>query len=348
MTASEIVLYGAAGYTGRLIAQRALSRGLRLTLAGRGSPRLSQLGEQTGFAVREAALDDARALSALLSGARVLLNAAGPFSSTAAPLWAACMKARVSYLDLTGEVDVLEQAALQHAAARAAGIMLMPAVGFDVVPSDCLASLLARRLPRARALHLAFSGLEHFSRGSALTMLQCAGRPVRARRRGRLVAASGGQLQSVDFGSGPRAVCAVDWGDLVSAYFTTGVSDVTTYFEATPALRASLWGRLPVWAPLQGWARELSQTLPEGPSAPQRARSRCVLAAIAELPDGSRASLRCETPDVYDFSADAACEIAGRVARGDYEAGFQTPARVYGPELLAALSGTRLGEVVYA
>jgi short subunit dehydrogenase-like uncharacterized protein len=70
--------------------------------------------------------------------------------------------------------------------------------------------------------------------------------------------------------------------------------------------------------------------------------------AIAELPDGSRASVRCHTPDVYDFSAQAACEIAGRVARGDYEAGFQTPARVYGPELLAAFSGTRTSKVVCA
>ncbi|HKU45099.1 MAG TPA: hypothetical protein VJR89_43365, partial [Polyangiales bacterium] len=264
--------------------------------------------------------------------------------------WAACLRARVSYLDLSGEVDVVERAAEQHAAAREAGIMLMPAVGFDVVPSDCLASLLCRSFTRPRALHFAYSGLGHFSRGSALTMLQYAGQPVRARRSGRLVSAASALLPAADFGAGQRALCPVDWADLASAYFSTGVANVSTYFEATPALRAALWGRsplasiaaLPALHPL--WGRGL----PDGPSDEQRRRARCVLVAIAELEGGRRAHVRCETRDVYDFSAHAACELARRVARGDCEPGFQTPARVYGSELLAAIGGSSVGEVACA
>jgi short subunit dehydrogenase-like uncharacterized protein len=287
----------------------------------------------------------------MLAGASVLLNAAGPFSHTALPLIRACLRAGVSYLDLSGEVDSLALAASYDARARDADTMIMPAVGFDVVPSDCLASMLAERMPQARALHIAVSGLEHFSRGSARSMAEQIGRPIRARRGGVLVRIAEREAwHSADFGHGLRAVRAVDWGDLVTAPFTTGIADVTTYFEATVALRMSLlWRHRVLMAPAwQVWLQTITAALPEGPSARQRAAARCRLVATADGACGEHAQVACETPDAYDFSAAAACEIARRVSEGDREPGFQTPARVYGSQLLASLPGTAVSEVAFS
>ena len=76
------------------------------------------------------------------------------------------------YLDITGEIPVIEAAASRHDRAVKAGVCLIPAVGFDVVPSDCLAAMLARRLPDATELILAFTGVSRLSTGTAKTMLE--------------------------------------------------------------------------------------------------------------------------------------------------------------------------------
>ncbi len=141
------LLYGATGYTGELIAREAVKRGERPILAGRNAEAVGRLGSELNCPVRIAALDDPVALAKMLSEVGVLLNCAGPFAQTAPALIDACIAAKVHYLDVTGELDVIELAARRGEAAAAAGVTLMPAVGFDVVPSDCLAAMLKERCP---------------------------------------------------------------------------------------------------------------------------------------------------------------------------------------------------------
>ena len=300
--AAPVVLYGATGYTGQLVLAEAQRMGLELILAGRDAAKVSALAEALGCRHAIAAIDDQLRLAALLDGAGVLVNTAGPFSRTAVPLMEAALRARVHYLDVTGEVDVFVAAAELDGRARAAGVMLMPGIGFDVVPSDCLALHLSKRLPGASALRLGISGLRHLSRGSARTLVQHLSRPIRARKAGQLVALPVEEREhSFDFGDGPKSACAVDWGDIVTAFYSTGIPDVATYFEATVALRAGLLARsdaafLLGTPPVQACLELASNWLPPGPTAAQRSRAHAILVGEAVAGSGARVCSRLRTP----------------------------------------------------
>jgi short subunit dehydrogenase-like uncharacterized protein len=343
--AEALLVYGATGYTGRLVAEHAVTRGLRPILAGRNAARLAPLGARLGCETRVARLDDPAALTAALDGVDVVLHAAGPFAATAMPVVDACLRTGAHYLDLSGEVDVYERLAHLHDAARERGIAVMPGVGFDVVASDALAVHVARRVAGVARLRIGLSGFAGVSRGSARTLAAHAGRDVVIRRGGRLVAVPPGSLEhAFDFGAGPRACVNVGWGDVVTAWYSTGAPDVETYVEATPAVRGLLagsraFGLLLRSSPWQALAQAAADVLPEGPTPSERAAARMTVVAEATGTGGRTARARLGTPDAYTFSAEAAAAVAARAAAGDVEPGFQTAARVYGPDFVLELSG---------
>src|SRR5260370_13956698 len=213
------LIYGANGYTGGLIAQEAARRGLRPTLAGRNAEALSALAGGLGLEHRVFGLDDPVALATGIEGHAVVLHCAGTFSRTARPMADGCLKAGVHYLDITGEEGVREALAQRGDEARAAGVMLLPGAGFDVVPSDCLAAHLKRRLPSATGLALAFQTSGGMSRGTALTVIQGLAGGGLIRRRGRLTPVpAADRTRSIDFGAGPVKAVTLPWGDVVTAY----------------------------------------------------------------------------------------------------------------------------------
>jgi short subunit dehydrogenase-like uncharacterized protein len=343
----SLLIYGATGYSGRLIVEEARRRGLRPILAGRNAAALSALGEAVALEHRPASLADPARLRQALGGVAVVLNAAGPFSATAGALIDACLDAGAHYLDISGEIAAIEEAARRHAQAAARGRMLMPGVGFDVVPSDCLARHLAARLPGAVSLRLGIAGIERASRGSARTIVEQIGRGACVRRQGSLHALPAGSLtRAFDYGAGPRPSVAVSWGDVASAYYSTGIPNIETYFEATALLRGGLavdrsWGwllSLPPWPELLKGATRL---LPEGPTEAQRRQSATTIVAEVEDAAGRRLCARLFTPEVYTFTATASVAIAERVLGGDLEVGFQTPSRVFGGDFVLALPGVR-------
>src|SRR5436309_7478060 len=237
-----LLIYGATGFTGRLMIAGALERGLRPVLAGRDEARLAALAGGLGLEYRTARLGDGPALDAALRDVRVVLHAAGPFSETSRPMVEACLRAGAHYLDITGEISVIEALAARHAEARRRGVMVMPSVGFDVVPSDCLAAHVAARLPGARHLALGITGLRIATRGSAKTLTEHAFHGVQVRRGGALVRVPAGALRrGFDFGDGLRPSLAVLWGDVATAWYTTGIPDVEVYFEANPVVLSLLF-----------------------------------------------------------------------------------------------------------
>ncbi len=348
-----VLIYGATGYTGRLIAERAVAEGLRPVLSGRNGHKLAALADRFGLTFRCAALDDAPGLRAALRGARLVLNAAGPFTATLEPLADACLQAGVHYLDVTGEIAAIERAAARDDRARRLRTMIMPAVGFDVVPSDCLAAGVVARCPGATRLRIGIAGLDLVSRGSLKTIFERIGQGVTVRRQGRLTALPHGDPEAsrlFDFGRGPRPCLAVSWGDVSSAHFTTGVPDIVVYFEATVALRAAVGFdqaaggllRQPPWPAL---LERVAEAFPEGPSAAQRATRSATIVAEASDGQGLTVGARLRTPEVYGFTAASAVAVARRVLAGDLEIGFQTPARVYGPDFVLSLPGVTREEL---
>jgi short subunit dehydrogenase-like uncharacterized protein len=343
-----LLIYGANGYTGRLIAEAALGLGLRPLLCGRNAGRLARLAEELGgLAFRVVSLEDARALDSALSGVAVVLNAAGPFSDTASSLAASCLRTRTDYLDVTGEVDVLDLLSKRDAEASARGAMILPGVGFDVVPSDCLAAHVARLAPEATWLALGVRGLVYVSRGSYRTLVEQAGRAVRIRRDGELVETVPGTLRrSFDYGDEPRESLAVSWGDLVTAWHTTGIPNIEVYFEATPPVEAMLGaGRLlgPLFRTRTARAllKAQAEILPAGPSAEARASREAVLVAEAGDQRGRLACARLHSPEAYSFTGRSAATVASRVLSGVRRPGFQTPAGLLGPDFVTCLEGVR-------
>jgi short subunit dehydrogenase-like uncharacterized protein len=225
------LIYGANGYTGELVAEEAARRGLRPILAGRDREAIARVASRLGLPSRVVGLEDEAALARALEGVGLVLHCAGPFSRTWAPMLRACLRVGAHYLDINGELKVFE-ALLQHdAEARRAGLMVMPGVGCDVVPTDCLAAHLKRRLPGARRLVLAFAMTAGPSRGTAAAMLEMMEGTGWVRQGGRLVSVPPAwRTREFDFGVGsPRKAITVPWGDLCTAWLSTGIPDIEVY-----------------------------------------------------------------------------------------------------------------------
>ena len=339
------LLYGANGYTGELIARMAVAGGLRPILAGRSAEPVRKLAHRLGLEARVFGLEDPQALAAGLGGGAVVLHAAGPFLRTSRPMARACVSARAHYLDITGEAAVFEALAARDAEAKAAAVMLLPGVGFDVVPSDCLAAHLARRLPSATHLSLAFLGLGGVSRGTATTMVENLGEGGLVRRDGRLTRVpSAWKTRSIDFGRGPRPCITIPWGDVSTAYHSTGIPNIEVYMAAPAALRVfSLASRhlggLLGSAPVQRFLKRRIRAGAAGPSDEQRARGRSFLWGEATSVQGGRVVSRMTTPEGYTLTARTALAIVERVLAGAAPAGFQTPSRAYGPDFALSIEG---------
>jgi short subunit dehydrogenase-like uncharacterized protein len=223
--------------------------------------------------------------------------------------------------------------------------MLMPAVGFVVVPSDCLGAHVARRLPAARRLAIGISRTDLVSRGSAKTLLAAWSDSIAIRRGGRLAAVPAGTLERCfDYGRGPSGSAAVSWGDVVTAHHTTGIADVETYLEVSPSERAMFRSQRSVpaafrSAPVRRLLELQTKLLPEGPDVRRRAAARRVIVAEASDSAGRCARARLTTPEAYSFTAASALAVVERVLGGDFRPGFQTPALVYGPDFVLGIEG---------
>jgi short subunit dehydrogenase-like uncharacterized protein len=334
---SSLLIYGAAGFTGKLILAAA-----RKDLPAVGAARRAAGTDSEDLLLLD--LGDPDALRRELKGHTLVLNCAGPFAHTWQPLLDACLDTGTHYLDIGAEWEVFEALYAQHDAARQAGIMLLPGVGFDVVASDCLAAHVAARLPGAQRLEIGISGLELVSRGSANTILGLAGQPVRVRQQGAIVPAPALREAQFDFGGGPRAAYAVSWADIITAYYTTGIPDVAVYFEATPLVAGlALANRSFGWSLQTPLLRRLAQLpiqmLPPGPPPHLRAGRRAVLVARAEASNGARVESRLVTPEAYSFTAISAVAAAARVLAGAVRPGFQTPAGLLGADFVLDIAG---------
>jgi short subunit dehydrogenase-like uncharacterized protein len=336
--ARPLLLYGAAGYTGELVARRAAERGLPLVLAGRRAGPLAALAAGLGADHRAFALEDRAALDDAIARSAAVLHCAGPFARTWRPVAEACLRAGRPYVDITGEPPVLAALAALDGEARRAGVLLLPGAGFDVVPSDTLALHVKRRLPSADRIVLAMRGFGRISGGTARTLLESLARGG---------AGAGPLPPPRRFTLGGREVTAiaVPSADVVAARHSTGVRDVAFYMAVprplrlasraaalaaplAPLLRLPLARRLAVRALTGGRA---------GPSAEERARGRVHLYAEATDRAGGRAAARLRTPDGYAFTALAMVAVAERVLGGDAPPGFHTPASAYGPDLAIGL-----------
>ena len=340
------MLYGANGYTGELVAREAVRRGLAPLLAGRSGKVVERLARELGLEVRVFALDRVPAAVAGLEGVGLVLNCAGPFSATAAPMMCACLEARAHYLDITGEIAVFELAQERTAAARAADVVLCPGVGFDVVPTDCIALTLKEALPGATHLALGFDGKSAFSRGTARTMAEGLGQGGCVRRDGVLKRVPlGFRERRIDFGSGAKLAVTIPWGDVSTAFHTTGIPNIEVYVPLSPGRIAALrrlnylrW--LLGLGPVQSFLKSRIERAPPGPDAQQRAATPTHVWGEARDAAGTIRSARLVTANGYTVTMHAALGVVERLLAGAAPAGATTPARLMGARFVETLPGS--------
>jgi short subunit dehydrogenase-like uncharacterized protein len=348
---SVFLLYGATGYTGSLTVRTAVQRGLKPILAGRNPEKVKALADALSLEWRAFPLEDAVALDLALREVPVVLHCAGPYSRTYKPMVDACLRTGTHYLDITGELVEHEALAGRDAEARAAGVMLLPSVGFDVVPTDCLAVHLKRRLPTATRLTLAFQSFGGASRGTMISTLDTVDRPGMIRRAGALEPVPAAwKTRMINFGQGPVSCTTLPWGDLATAYRSTGIPNIETYI-ALPATQRRVMksARYLSWLlgskPGKAALMRMAQALPAGPSDAERSAGYSLLWGEVTDEAGNQATCRMRTPHSYTLTAIASLMVVERVLAGDAPPGYQTPARAYGPDFVLGIEGvTRTDE----
>ena len=342
----SVLLYGAYGYTGRLIAREAVAQGLSPILAGRRPEPLNEMADALGTPVRVGDLTAPRRVRAMLDDVTALLHCAGPYVHTGPPMVDACLETGTHYLDLTGEMDVFRDLTTRDAEAREAGAMVLPGIGFDVVPSDCLGAFVADRVPEATTLEVALFAQGTVSQGTLKTLIEQMGRGGLVRRAGALrEVPPGWARRTVDFGDRERSVLSIPEGSVVTSGYSTDVPNATAYLALPPivqsVLRASRYVRgLLSWGPVKSLLKRLVELGPPGPTPDQRRQGRTVVWASARRPDGERAAARLHGPEAYTFTARAAVAALQRILDGTAPPGYQTPATAFGTDFVLDVQGT--------
>lgn len=344
MTGGDVLIYGANGFTGALIAEEAKASGLTATVAGRNGAQIEGLARRLGLPHRVFGLETSDEVDAGIRGFRLVLHCAGPYSATSKPVVDACLRAHAHYLDLTGELRVLESVLSRDAEAKAADTVLLPAVGFDVVPTDCMAAKLHAELPSAARLELAFSGGLAPSPGTAKTAVEGLHIGALVRRNGQFVTLKAPLTRDIPFGGGPQFGMSIPWGDLVTAYYSTGIPTITVY-TVVPRGVARMAPMLRFWSPvlrIPSVVRFLQHEVEKrahGPSAEQRDSFRMWIWGRVEDDEGRFVEGHLEVPEGYRLTVVAALESAKRVLSGDVMPGATTPSKAFGPDFVTSLPG---------
>src|SRR5512142_2765235 len=251
MVMKNFLIYGSYVYTGQLIVDRAVKNGFHPILAGRDEQQLRAQAEKYNLECRPFALFETPKLNSALLEVDAVLHCAGPFVHTFRQMAEACLRTKRHYVDISGEIPGFEALAAMDAQAKAAGIMLLPGAGFDVVPSDCLAAHLKKRLPTATHFRLFLSGTgAGVSRGTARSAIENMQRQGMIRRDGELIQVPPAwNVRECDFGRGYLKAVSVGWGDVSTAYYSTGIPNIEVYF-AFPEIAISLLRAMRVLGPL--------------------------------------------------------------------------------------------------
>jgi short subunit dehydrogenase-like uncharacterized protein len=275
-----------------------------------------------------------------------VLHCAGPFSATSAPMIRACLAARVHYLDITGEIDVFEHAHSRDDDARTAGTVLCPGVGFDVVPTDCVAAVLQQALPDATYLALGFDAPGRPSRGTARASIEGLAGGGRIRSSGRVVTvAHAFRVRDIDFGNGPRSAVTIPWGDVATAFYTTGIPNIETYL-AMPGTGIAVLRRLNWFKPVlrsgtvQSWLKRKAARGAPGPDAAARASGPTLVWGEAQAPSGETRTARIKVANGYDLTVQASLGILRHVLERSVAGGYFTPSQLVGPRFVESLPGS--------
>ena len=343
----NVLLYGAYGYTGKGIANLAAEYGITPVLSGRNGEKLKAFADEVGYDYITLSLDDNHErIVEVLRGFELVMHIAGPYTFTAEPMIDAALEAGTHYVDLTGELHVIQEQLDRHEEYLEAGIMVMPAVGFDVVPTDCINLYVAEKIDNPTTLQLVMNnGYEsaegaEVSRGTVKSGIEMLSRPLKMRQDGQMIEVSQPKVITDVINGEERSLVQIPWADMITSWVSTGVPTIEVYQIAGG-------GELPgwvLWLLQREWGKDVlvwmvDTFMPEGPPPEAQEKRKVQLIATATNKRGETAKAELITPEAYLLTFHSTLIVSRKILDGEWEAGFQTPAKLYGADLALEIPG---------
>jgi len=342
------MIYGCYGYSGELIAREAVARGLSPILAGRNKDKVHGLADELSLSSQVFDLDDVDVIASHIQDITVLIHAAGPFSATAKPMLAACVLAKVNYLDITGEMDVFALAQSMDAQFQKAGVVAMPGVGFDVIPTDCVAAKLKQLMPDASHLVLGFDSRSGMSKGTAKTSVEGLGNGGKVRVAGQLKKVGHAyKVRKINFGNGEKVATTIPWGDVNTAYYNTGIENIEVYIPTSPKMIKQM--RFLNWIkplfrlkPVQSLIKKKIEKSLVPPNQEKRDKSPTYVWGEVSNAHGQKVELTLKTANGYTVTKNGAVTVAEKLIWNEDKEikGYQTPSMAFGADLVLELPGS--------
>ena len=342
----KYLTYGAYGYTGKLITALAVKKGHDIVIAGRDPEQTREIAMRYGLPYTVYALYDEQKIDESLQDVDAVMHCAGPYSKTALPMMEACLRCGVHYLDITGELDIFELAASKGEEAEKAGIVLMPGVGFDVVPTDCLAAYLKTKLPDATHLEMGFKGVSKLSRGTALTMAENLHKGGVIRIDGQLTSVpSAYKTREVSINDKRQTFVSIPWGDVSTAWHSTKIPNIILYTAVHPKQVGTMKTLYKLRGLLKlGFVQNLMRSRIKksvvGPDQHLLNEGRSYIWGEVTNAKGDRKFARLETMEGYKLTSITAILAMEKVLSGQVRAGFNTPSMAFGPDFILEAGDT--------
>lgn len=334
------MIYGATGYTGKLICEKLKNYKLRPIIAGRNEKKVIRLADLHGLRYRVFDLTSTDTIENAIDDIDFVLNIAGPIWNQINLLVESCIKKRKHYLDLVASeyLETYDQQAQEN------GVMLLPGIGFAVVPSDCLSGYLVEKISDANKLTLFLSGLNTVSRGTARGGFEIFKTGIRHRKNGVLTQVKDFSKRVVDFGEDRKACVPMTWGDVLTAYHSFGIKNIETYFEATKFRKQFIFAMKylrPLFASpfIQNKLLKMVDKWPEGPSEEKRNTEKNIFIGIVENDKGDTVSAKITTPEGYKTTYLTTLKAVEEVIAGKIKPGIQTPYTLFGYQFIHGIEG---------
>ena len=346
MTNNQWMIYGAYGYTGTLITSAAKKQGLTPILAGRREDKLAPLAQALELPYQVFALNDINQIARQLKDVNLVLHCAGPFSQTAPPMVQACLRSNTHYLDITGEIAVFEYIYRLRAQAKEKNLLLCPGVGFDVVPTDCLAATLKAVLPDATSLKLAFDSNSRLSPGTLKTSIEGLKMGGQIRKRGVITQVPfAHKICEIPFGDQIKTAITIPWGDIATAYYTTGIPNIEVYMSIPQQYLKffKLLNYLKFFVKMSAVQQLLKQSVlhKNGPSIEERAKTKTFLWGEVKNAQGEEKQAHLTTASGYEVTLHSALGVVKKLLSEQVTlGGFYTPSQLMGSHYITTLPGS--------
>lgn len=322
----KILVYGAYGYTGSMVAEHLVAMNQNIVISGRNPTKLETLRKNLNVSSIALSLESSEHLDTVLSRFDIVINCAGPFHRTAEPLMTAAIRTKTHYLDISAELDSYKIAEELCQEAMNSNVLLMPGCGGSVAMIGCLTAFAKTTLPEPISVKAALHVSGAMSKGSAVSASENLSPTLYIRKAGKLIEGGNTSSRQFDFGFSVLDCFSVTLPDVMTLWRDTKASDISTYVHVSG--NAFPAGDL--------------NSLNEGPTQQERDSNRYHASVKLADTHGTKVTAVLETINGYSFTPLAAALAAKNVAEGKFEPGFRTTAELWGHEFILQIPSTNM------